>query len=89
MLLLYILRVGISRFICKKNSFDSVVRFVFFVYDNKDAKPKRAFSIYFTFLLPKRLGMPFRKEKSHAKCTKKVYDSQHWFSKFRSDMKTK
>lgn len=31
------------------------------------------FSAYFIFLLPKRLGMPFRQEKSYAKCTEKVY----------------
>lgn len=59
---------------------------MFFVYDNKDARAKRAFSVYFTFLLPKRLGMPFSKGKSYAKCTKKAYElCQNWFSKFRSE----
>lgn len=38
--LLFILRVGISRFICKENSFDSVI-----------GTKKGAFLVYFTFLL--------------------------------------
>ena len=48
-LLRYILRVGVSWFVCKKNSLDSCAVCVFHVRD-KDAKSKGA---YFTVLLPK------------------------------------
>ena len=37
--------------------------------DNKDMRPNVNIFGVFYFLLPKRLGMPFRQEKSYAKCT--------------------
>ena len=70
-LLLYTLRVGISRFIRKIRSIRCAI--VFLVRNNEDARSKGIFSVCFTFLLRKRLRMSFRQEKSYAKCTKKVY----------------
>ena len=53
---------------------------MFFVSDNEDTRPKRAFgSIIFDYIdhilrfpLVKRLGIPFGQKESYAKCMEKV-----------------